>query len=60
MADGWNKKSFRLKEKHGWKSRLGHAICEDMAKYDPVWKEALRSLTLGVEVQDPTAGPVRN
>jgi len=33
---------------------------EDMAKYDPVWKEALRSLTLGVEVKDPTAGPIRN
>lgn len=27
MAHAWNKKSLRLKEKHGWKSRSGHAIC---------------------------------
>jgi hypothetical protein len=27
MAQGWNKKSLRLKEKHGWKSKPGHAIC---------------------------------
>lgn len=27
MAHAWNKKSLRLKEKHGWKSRPGHAIC---------------------------------
>jgi hypothetical protein len=33
---------------------------EDLAKYDPVWKEALRSLTLGLEIKDPTAGPIRN
>jgi len=33
---------------------------EDLAKHDPVWEEALRSLTLGVEVKDPTAGPIRN
>ena len=28
--------------------------------YDPVWKQAWRSLTLGVEVKDPMAGPVSN
>jgi hypothetical protein len=33
---------------------------EDLAKFDPVWKEALRSLTLGLEVKDPMAGPARN
>ena len=33
---------------------------EDLVKFDPVWKEALRSLTLGLEVKDPTAGPIRN
>ena len=33
---------------------------EDLAKYDAVWKEALGSLTLGFQVKDPTAGPVRN
>lgn len=27
MPQRWNKKSFRLKEKHGWKSKPGHAIC---------------------------------
>jgi hypothetical protein len=30
---------------------------DDMVKYDPVWEEALRSLTLGLYVKDPTAGP---
>ena len=33
---------------------------EHFAKYDPVWDEALRSLTLGLEVKDPAVGPVRN
>ena len=27
---------------------------EDLVKFDPVWKETLRSLTLGLEVEDPT------
>jgi hypothetical protein len=31
---------------------------DETAKYDAVWEEALRSLTLGVYVQDPTVGPV--
>lgn len=33
---------------------------EDLVKFDPVWKEALRSLTIGWEVKDPTAGPISN
>jgi hypothetical protein len=27
MPQRWNKKSLRLKEKDGWKSKLGHTIC---------------------------------
>lgn len=30
----------------------------DAAKCDPVWQEALRSLTLGMRIADPTVGPV--
>jgi hypothetical protein len=30
---------------------------DDRAKCEPVWNEALRSLTLGVYAKDPTAGP---
>jgi hypothetical protein len=33
---------------------------EDLPKYEPVWAEALRSLTLGLYVKDPTVGPIRN
>jgi hypothetical protein len=31
---------------------------EDVAKYDRVWEEVLRSLTLGLYIKDPTAGPL--
>jgi hypothetical protein len=31
---------------------------EDIERYDYVWQEAIRSLVLGVYVNDPTAGPV--
>lgn len=31
---------------------------DDAAKFEPVWKEVLRSLTLGLYVKDPTVGPV--
>ena len=31
---------------------------DDAAKYVPVWDEALRSLTLGIYVDDPTVGPI--
>jgi hypothetical protein len=31
---------------------------EDVPKYDPVWEEALRSLTLGLYIKDPTVGPL--
>jgi hypothetical protein len=31
---------------------------DDLTKCDPVWDEALRSLTLGVYAVDPTVGPV--
>ncbi len=31
---------------------------EDLPKYEPVWEEALRSLTLGIYIKDPTAGPI--
>jgi len=55
MGQGGNKKSFRLKNRHGWKSKPGHALINN---YDPVSKGAWRSLALGVEVKDPTAGPV--
>jgi hypothetical protein len=33
---------------------------EDATKFEAVWKEVLRSLTLGVFVKDPTVGPVTN
>jgi len=31
---------------------------DDVAKCEPVWQEALRSLTLGMSIEDPTVGPV--
>jgi hypothetical protein len=31
---------------------------DQQATFEPVWKEALRSLTLGVYTEDPTVGPV--
>jgi hypothetical protein len=31
---------------------------DHLAKFDPVWNEALRSLTLGLYTTDPTVGPV--
>jgi hypothetical protein len=31
---------------------------EDLPKYDRVWNEALRSLTLGLYIKDPTIGPI--
>ena len=31
---------------------------DDVAKYDPAWQEALRSLTLGLYIKDPTVGPL--
>jgi hypothetical protein len=31
---------------------------DDVARCDPVWQEALRSLTLGMRIADPTVGPV--
>ena len=27
MAEEWKKQSLRLKDRHGWKSRPGYAIC---------------------------------
>src|SRR5579871_1888078 len=27
MSRGWKKQSLRLKDRHGWKSRPGYAIC---------------------------------
>jgi hypothetical protein len=32
---------------------------EDLPKYEPVWAEAIRSLTLGLYIKDPTVGPIR-
>ena len=31
---------------------------DDTAKFEPVWDEVLRSLTLGMYVKDPSAGPI--
>jgi hypothetical protein len=31
---------------------------DQLGKFDPVWREALRSLTLGLYATDPTIGPV--
>jgi hypothetical protein len=31
---------------------------DEAAKCEPVWQEALRSLTLGIRIEDPTVGPV--
>jgi hypothetical protein len=31
---------------------------DDTAKFEPVWDEVLRSLTLGLYVTDPTVGPI--
>lgn len=31
---------------------------DEVEKYDAVWHEALRSLMLGLQIQDPTVGPV--
>ena len=31
---------------------------DDAAKFEPVWEELIRSLTLGMYVTDPTAGPI--
>jgi len=33
---------------------------DDAAKCEPAWQEALRSLTLGMRIEDPTVGPVVN
>jgi len=33
---------------------------DDAAKFIPVWDEALRTLVLGMYIQDPTVGPVVN
>ena len=31
---------------------------DDTAKFEPVWDEVLRSLTLGMYVNDPSVGPI--